>query len=85
MSDFSMYKWLWYADKQTNEDEIGGEGSTIFQGTEAKEVVAKDEKTSVKNDEQKIITVKWNGKCCAQEKIKNKQTKLFRKMRWIIT
>ena len=39
-----------------------GKTAPIFQGTQLEEAVAKDDKTSGKNDQKKIITVKGNGK-----------------------
>ena len=77
MTDRYAEKLLGYNDQEGKEDKTGGEIIPILQEIKAEEAEAQDDKKIHNNKQKKRITVKVNGKWCAQYRINNRQNSVI--------
>ena len=76
-TDCATWKRLLYTDKEDKEDETGSKIVPVHQENLKEDTEARYEKASYKNEQNKIIRVKVNGKWRAQEKTNNKQNSVY--------
>ena len=68
MAGCATEKWLLYGNKYGKKDKTGGKFALIRQETQAEEVAARYNKTRIKNEKKKSITVNENVNWCTQDK-----------------